>query len=585
MHAPASESLTANPHLEIRPLIAAIGGFCAGFGLLILISWHLHLVMLLQIRPTLPPMQYNTAICFVLAGAGLCAWGREPRMVSAMGALVTLIAGLTLIEYLTHTNLGLDQLFFRTYILTEVSNAGRMSPVSAFCFVNTGMSLLLLGAGRPPRGRTVAVGCSASIIVSLTLVAILGYALGLPGTYGWGQLTRIAAHTAVGLALVGAALFLIAWNLALRPGERTPRWLPVPLALGVFTGSLVLYFALEGKQNQEVAQTVKAAAEGVQNQIAVRIEGRIRSLDRMAERWEFSGQPPRAAWEADATNYIHDFPDLQAVEWIDASHRVRWIVPLAGNEAKLNLDLTTEARRRTAVETAEQEHAPVLTHIVTLFRGGQGFVLYVPIVVHGEPQGLLAAVFNARACLDRYLPPAVAAGEAIEVSENSDIFYSRDAETQPVQDDWLVWERVEMHGATWNVRVWPTPALAARLDSPLPDAVLCAGALASLLLGAVCYYAQRSSRQAIETARSNAALVAALDQVRTLEGLLPICSTCKRVRDDSGYWSQIESYVHQRTNASFSHGYCPQCAAKAFKECGFEVPESVQADLAAGKYD
>ncbi|MBP1709607.1 MAG: hypothetical protein H6Q47_140 [Deltaproteobacteria bacterium] len=58
----------------------------------------------------------------------------------------------------------------------------------------------------------------------------------------------------------------------------------------------------------------------------------------------------------------------------------------------------------------------------------------------------------------------------------------------------------------------------------------------------------------------------ALGQVKTLKGLLPICSNCKKVRDDKGYWNQIESYVQQHTDASFTHGICPDCAKKLYPE-------------------
>lgn len=138
---------------------------------------------------------------------------------------------------------------------------------------------------------------------------------------------------------------------------------------------------------------------------------------------------------------------------------------------------------------------------------------------------------------------------------------------------------------TWDLTMWPTLALAARLDSPLPRVVLCAGTLGALLLGAVCFYAQRSSRQALETARANAALQEALDTVRTLEGLLPICSCCKRVRDDTGYWNQIDTYLGRHTRASLSHGYCPKCAAKTYEEFGLDVPDEVQAEVAAGNFE
>lgn len=51
----------------------------------------------------------------------------------------------------------------------------------------------------------------------------------------------------------------------------------------------------------------------------------------------------------------------------------------------------------------------------------------------------------------------------------------------------------------------------------------------------------------------------ALAQVRALQGLLPICSYCKRVRNDKDYWEQVEVYISQRTDLQFSHGFCPDC--------------------------
>jgi hypothetical protein len=57
-----------------------------------------------------------------------------------------------------------------------------------------------------------------------------------------------------------------------------------------------------------------------------------------------------------------------------------------------------------------------------------------------------------------------------------------------------------------------------------------------------------------------AALADALDRVRTLKGLLPICAWCKKVRDDGGYWTQVEAYVSQHSEAAFTHSICPSCA-------------------------
>ena len=58
----------------------------------------------------------------------------------------------------------------------------------------------------------------------------------------------------------------------------------------------------------------------------------------------------------------------------------------------------------------------------------------------------------------------------------------------------------------------------------------------------------------------------ALSQVKTLSGFLPICASCKKIRDDSGYWKQIESYLSAHADVTFSHGICPDCAQKLYGE-------------------
>ena len=66
----------------------------------------------------------------------------------------------------------------------------------------------------------------------------------------------------------------------------------------------------------------------------------------------------------------------------------------------------------------------------------------------------------------------------------------------------------------------------------------------------------------IEFRRVSAQLAQALEHVKTLRGLVPICAWCKRIRDDKGYWSQVEAYVQAHTEASFTHGICPDCLEK-----------------------
>jgi two-component system CheB/CheR fusion protein len=79
--------------------------------------------------------------------------------------------------------------------------------------------------------------------------------------------------------------------------------------------------------------------------------------------------------------------------------------------------------------------------------------------------------------------------------------------------------------------------------------------------GAVISFIDITERKRVEDA-----LQKAFDEIRTLRGIIPICAKCKQIRDDKGFWSQVEVYVRDHTEAEFSHGICPDCAKELYPE-------------------
>jgi DNA-binding response OmpR family regulator len=67
-----------------------------------------------------------------------------------------------------------------------------------------------------------------------------------------------------------------------------------------------------------------------------------------------------------------------------------------------------------------------------------------------------------------------------------------------------------------------------------------------------------------ELQKKNVQLQEALNNIKTLRGLIPICANCKKIRDDEGFWKQVEIYVSEYSEAQFSHGICPDCAKKLY---------------------
>ena len=77
-----------------------------------------------------------------------------------------------------------------------------------------------------------------------------------------------------------------------------------------------------------------------------------------------------------------------------------------------------------------------------------------------------------------------------------------------------------------------------------------------------------SARKQAEEEREklHSKLQEAFDNIKTLKGLLPICANCKDIRDDKGYWNQIEAYIRDHSDAEFSHSICPDCAKKLYSD-------------------
>lgn len=70
--------------------------------------------------------------------------------------------------------------------------------------------------------------------------------------------------------------------------------------------------------------------------------------------------------------------------------------------------------------------------------------------------------------------------------------------------------------------------------------------------------AEKERKQVIEK------LLVALKEVKTLQGFIPICASCKNIRDDQGYWNEIEEYIQDHSGATFSHSMCPECSERLY---------------------
>jgi PAS domain S-box-containing protein len=210
--------------------------FAVIIGLMVIVGWYAHWTRFVQVLPGLVPMKFNTALSFVLCGAGLFLLTlMQSRAALVLGILVTAIGTVTTLEYVADWDTGLDELFFKYYLILPSETSPRMAPLSSTCFVLLGLSLALLGAGGRRKTRVIMAGMLACIVGVIASVALLGYIFQIESAYGWGSNLRIALHTALSFFVLSAGLLVWAAQMA-REGEIDfLRWLPVAASFTLIT--------------------------------------------------------------------------------------------------------------------------------------------------------------------------------------------------------------------------------------------------------------------------------------------------------------------------------------------------------------
>jgi len=195
-------------------------------GVVVLTAWAIHAPLLIQVTPDLAPMQRNTAVTFALIGLALLGIVLRKRRLTLMGSIITgAIAAASLLEYLLGVSFGIDELLGSAYITNQTSDPGRMSPTTALCFIvmATGFAL---AQTRLRKNRSAVLGVTGLLVAAVGATCGIGVISGTSDALSWGNLTRVAALTAVGFLLLGIGITAVAWGMT-RLGRGEPVWVPI----------------------------------------------------------------------------------------------------------------------------------------------------------------------------------------------------------------------------------------------------------------------------------------------------------------------------------------------------------------------
>jgi PAS domain S-box-containing protein len=243
----------ASPDRRPDLALTAAGALCGAVGWLALAGWHLHAPALFQLSEKWTPVQYNTALSFVLCGVALMALARERRRVTlSCGALVLIAAAMTGAEYIFAIDLHIDRLLFEPWLNTPAAHPGRMAPNTALSLLGGSVSLLLIVWRGHGRVRLWIATPAAALTLALPAVAMAGYAASLGAAYGWGMERAMALPTAIALVALGAGLLRAAWREGSREQVGWVGSLAPAVTVGFGSAALLLWRALQIEQRAQI---------------------------------------------------------------------------------------------------------------------------------------------------------------------------------------------------------------------------------------------------------------------------------------------------------------------------------------------
>ena len=467
--APGTHMNNKSAFLKREYALLLAGTACLFESLTVLFGWGVHNHHLVTILRDHAPMPYNAAVAMGLVGAGLLALGSHKKWIPVFLALpVALLALLTLAEYLFPIHISIDQVLFHAAFGYGDLPAGRIALLSA-----VGMLLLATALASPllgQAGRTVRASLGA-VVLALAIAAVLGI-----WARTWTLLSEVSLPAALLMAVAGAGL-LIEGRATLTRWRLGSAFLT---ALTLLTLTLVFWRALVNYQRMQLRTQTAAAATASEEQLAVHLYG-LHAIGRAAERWSRFGPPTAAEWQLEAHMILRDHPQLGVLDWAGPDGHLRMTFPMAGRADLMGRSLIRQhPRRAIALELARQTGALTMSPLVSLFRGGHGFIAFAPVRYHQRLQGYMIAVLRPQ----QWLPPVfhhVAVGYSIEVVIAHHVIYERGTGVQTFKQR----RSLSVLGQEFIVTVAPTPQTLRTVLDDLPFLLLGAGlfltALAALL--------------------------------------------------------------------------------------------------------
>jgi len=525
-----------------------LSGLVAVLAAVVMVGWFIESSPLTQINSRFAPMQFNTALCFLLLALGIIS-GKlalilKKKHLLTLGTSISiiclLIGSASLLEYFFNTSFGIDTLFVDPFTQMKTSHAGRMAPNTALGFICSSIALLALLHVK----STWAVSCFGALsLVSFGLgfSALLGYAFDLEAIFGWADLTRMAAHTALAHSLLSfSIIYLLIRRMGLI-GRYFKFWQASFVFVAGISVSLVFWYFAYSTELQSERRILNREADLRATVIQDDIETNIEVLSSIERLFAASNNVDAGEFSTFVKPFLEKNKSLLAIDWspqVERAARLKWQEELYKNKGQnikeldedrrlvqrrgadvlypvlftepnnfdppaFGFDHYSDALRTVAMDEAARTGKPVATKLFKLFRAPatkspEDFLVVIPVyekrrsdaeissAESKDIQGFIIGAFRFSWLLDSILESDANVGFQVRFADNEELLRN----TAPIEStlqgeefhpDYTFKRPLKLAGREYFVAFAPTYSFASRFSSELPLAGL-VGSISTTIL-------------------------------------------------------------------------------------------------------
>jgi PAS domain S-box-containing protein len=523
-------------------VLVGIGG--VGMSGLIHLDWNI------PVWKTLSEIRFDAALGFLAVGLVLVAREQRWRAVGWLALVPAALSVLRLAECVFSRDLSIGTLLMHEPGIGSGPQFGRIAAITAICQCLGSLTLVWHAWGLRPRARLFTEAAAGSVLASVGLATLLGYAGGLSSVYNWGSDTATQPVTAVGLIVFGIALVLLALRENRRNGQGPPEWTALPVVIGSLMLTLILWMGLREREFDYLNINTRRDMESLSQKVAYTMDLEAGKIEHIARNWGDYPDNDTAMWELDAATQLRESAanGCVAVEEVDTNNRTTWASQ--GDEGAVGFDNYSDPARRDAIERAFPDSATTISPTTEILgRPKAGFVIFAPITRSGRPGGYAAAdylysqfftnVVTGQKLTDDYHVTVSIGGDAIF-----------DAGPVPTNRSALLFEKeYTISDRRIHFSLAPSEKTYARERRFLPEFALFAGFGVTCLLGLVVHLHRRALVGRLAAEHSNQQLQRENEERRRVEARLKLSDERLRLALDSTHigiyeWNLASNQVY-----------------------------------------